>query len=488
MAEGRQPQDTDANNMMDCAENMDTSSGDLLLNIQLPQQLQREKKKMKIKISRDATGAELCNEIAKNLENIKAENMQLIYKGKNISLDKTLGEQAVKDKGVVRFTQVNNEQRKHEALISRIIKGAELLAKRDKDFEGKYFNAISHRREIVDLPESEKVVFLTALILHEVGRWNMKNSDYPEALLFLNHAEREFRRCKEELLNSIDNYGVLNLDITWCYLQLKGIQSHAEARERLEDAQAYFDRCFGADQHRLQEQKDKSGRHRILLLRLLVLWGVWFFHNNNLRQSKEDFGKAEKLLDQLSVDDLSVSILVHEGYSTREARLALRAMDGNTEEAKSYIEEKRQEQRAAESKRQRLHRPSDIDNSDRGSPERNGSPEQINQVSPSSATSLPAQGLPHYWQQEPPISANSVPVAGSSLSAPADGTSSSISEPTVPAPTGAQSDDEHDQILREILNYLPNDIDDYIDLSLEDEEDIVREYKTKISDSAQRVS
>ncbi|XP_072110193.1 NEDD8 ultimate buster 1-like isoform X2 [Mobula birostris] len=394
--------------------------------------------------------------------------MQLIYKGKNINLDKTLGEQDVKDKGIVRFTQVNNEQRKHEALTSRIIKGAELLAKRDKDFEGKYFNAISHIREIVDLPESEKVGFLTALILHEVGRWNMKNSDYPQALHFLNHAEREFRQCKEELLNSVDNYGVLNLDITWCYLQLNSIQRHTEAGRRLEDAQAYFNRCFGENQHRLQEQKDKSGRHRILFLRLLVLWGVWFFHNNNLGQSKEDFGKAEKLLDQLSVDDLSVSTLVNEGYSTREARLALRAMDGNIEEAKSYIEEKRQEQRAVKSKRQRLHRPSDIDNSDRGSPERNGSPEQIN--------------------QEPPTSANSVPVAGSSLSASADGTSSSISEPTVLAPTGAQSDDEDDQILREILNYLPNDIDDYIDLSLEDEEDIVYEYKTKMSDSAQHVS
>ncbi|XP_072911071.1 NEDD8 ultimate buster 1-like isoform X2 [Hemitrygon akajei] len=454
-------QDTDANNMMDCTENGDTSSGDLQLSIQLPKHLQGKEKKMKMKISRDATGAKLCNEIEKNLQNIKAENMQLTYKGKIFNLDKTLGEQGVKNKGVFGLALINTEERKREAFVSRIIKGAELLAKRDKDFEGTHFNATDHRREIVNLPESDRAVFLTALILHEVGRWNMKKSDYAQALWFLNQAETEFSRCKEELLNGVDNCGVLNLDITWCYLQQNNIQCHAEARERLERAQAYFNKCFGENQHRLQKQKDKSGRHRILNLRLQVLWGVWFFHDKDLPQSRRNFGEAEELLDQLLVDDLSVSTLVNEGYSTREARLALRAMDGKIEEAKLYIEEKRQEQRAAEIRRQGLHRPGDTDNSEHGSPERDGLPDQIN--------------------QEPTISANSMPVAGSSLSPPADGTSASA--PTASAPAGAQSSNEEDEILREILQYLPNDIDDYIDLSLEDEEAIVREYKTKMSDS-----
>ncbi|XP_059827797.1 NEDD8 ultimate buster 1-like isoform X2 [Hypanus sabinus] len=459
-------QGTDANNMMDCTENGDTSSGDLQLRIKLPNHLQGKEKKMKMKISRDATGAELCTEIEKNLQNTKAENMELTYKGKKLNLDKTLGEQGVKNKEVFRLTLINNEKRKRVAFLSRIIKGAELLAKRDKDFEGTYFNATNHRREIVNLPESRRAVFLTALILHEVGRWYMKKSDYEQALWFLNQAETEFRQCNEELLNSVDNYGVLNLDITWCYLQLDGIQLHTEAGERLEGAQAYFNKCFGENQHRLQEQEDKSGRHRILKLRLLVLWGVWFFYAKKLPQSRRDFGEAEELLDQLLVDDLSVSTLVNEGYSAREARLALRAMDGKIEEAKAYIEEKRQEQRTAEMRRQGLHGPGDTDNSEHGSPERDGSPDQIN--------------------QEPTISANSVPVAGSSLSPPADGTSASA--PTASAPAGAQSSDAEDEILREILQYLPNDIDDYIDLSLEDEEAIVREYKTKILDSEQRGS
>ncbi|XP_051872557.1 NEDD8 ultimate buster 1-like isoform X2 [Pristis pectinata] len=401
--------------------------------------------------------------------------MQLTYKGKKLCLKKTLGEQDVKNKGVFQFTQINEDERKHTAFISRIMKGAELLAKRD--FEEKYLNATDHRVEAIDLPEDEKAVFLAALILQELGRWNMKRKDYDKALLFLENAETEFRQCREELINSIDNYGVLNLDITWCYLQLHNSQYHAKARERLENAEKCFKMAFGENQERLKELKDKSGRHRILSLRLLVLWGVWFFHSQNLKQSWNDFCKAEEQLDQLSVDDLSVSILVNEGYETREARLALRATDGNIEEAKSYIAEKRQEKIAAERRRERLRGLVDRDHSEQASPERNGTSDQINQEPPVNTNPTPVVGssLP------PPAGETSSLPAAETSSSPAGETSSSITTPAASAPTGAQSNAEEDKLLGEILTYLPNDIDDYIDLSLEDEEAIVREYKAKLN-------
>ncbi|XP_032899783.1 NEDD8 ultimate buster 1-like isoform X2 [Amblyraja radiata] len=457
MAEGRQ-QEIEAVEMMVSPESVDVSSEDLLLSIQLPQQPQGKEKKIKIKISGDATGSHLCDEIMNRLQNTKRENVQLIFKGKNLNLNKTLSEQNVKNKGVIRFTQINQGERRQMDLTSRIMKGAEILAKRGEHFEEKYLNTTNHRVENIDLAEGEKVVFLTALILHEVARWNMKRKDYRQALMFLEYAENYFRQCSQELFNSVDNYGALNLDITWCYLQLQDIQRLVEARERLENAEKYFNQCFGKNQQRLKELEDRSGRHRILFLRLQVLWGVWFFLNQKLDQSREGFCKAEELLDQLLVDDLSVTELVHQGCTTREARLGLRASDGNIEEAKSYIEEKRQQKAAAQRRRETLHRPIGEGHSDDTCSERNGTSDQINQV---------AQ-----------INSNSSPAAGSQLQPPNGETSSPSSTPATSASTGAQSNREDDEILREILTYLPNDIDDYIDMSLEEEEVIVRQYKS----------
>ncbi|XP_069770910.1 NEDD8 ultimate buster 1-like [Narcine bancroftii] len=477
MAERDQQPEMEAKNMMNYAESVDTSSGDLLLRIHLPQQLLGKEKKMKITISRDATVQLLREEIANRLQNIKMENFELIYKGNYLHLNKTLGEQNVMNKGEVRFTLINEEERRQMVFISRIMKGAALLAKRDEGFEEMFLNTTNHRGEMINLPKGEKAVFLTALILHEVARWNMKRKDYKQALVFLKHAENEFRLCTKELINCIDNYGVLHLDITWCYFQLQDPQCLKEAKERLEITENCFSNCFGRDDLCPEEMKDKSGRHKILYLRLQMLWGVWFFHCQMLDQSWDNFLKAEELLGKLQVDDLLVTVLVHKGYTTREARLALRATEGDVEEAEAYIEEKRQERKAAEKRRkERIHKPTSVAHSGGASAERNWTPYQKNQD----------HGMFRGDVQESPLDTNSSLFAGSRP--PAGETSSAISTPAASAPTGAQSNPEEDEILRDILTYLPKDVDDYIDLFLEEEEAIVHEYKAKFKKATASVT
>ena len=59
------------------------------------------------------------------------------------------------------------------------------------------------------------------LTLYEKGKAAMKADSCEEALLLLLEADHDFRNCNSQLLNVVDNYALLNLDIVWCYLRLK---------------------------------------------------------------------------------------------------------------------------------------------------------------------------------------------------------------------------------------------------------------------------
>ena len=64
-----------------------------------------------------------------------------------------------------------------------------------------------------------------AMSLHEKGREALDKGDYPSALVFLLEAEQEFSVCNSQLVNSVDNFAILNLDISWCYLMLQALQT-----------------------------------------------------------------------------------------------------------------------------------------------------------------------------------------------------------------------------------------------------------------------
>lgn len=62
---------------------------------------------------------------------------------------------------------------------------------------------------------------MMALAIHEKGRAALRRNALNEALLFLLEADNEFRICNSQLLETVDNYALLNLDIVWCYIMLK---------------------------------------------------------------------------------------------------------------------------------------------------------------------------------------------------------------------------------------------------------------------------
>ena len=65
----------------------------------------------------------------------------------------------------------------------------------------------------VDLPKEERKAIIIAMSLHEKGRSAMKKRNFALAIVLLLEAKDEYQRCSSALLNAVDNYGLLNLDI-----------------------------------------------------------------------------------------------------------------------------------------------------------------------------------------------------------------------------------------------------------------------------------
>lgn len=74
---------------------------------------------------------------------------------------------------------------------------------------------------MVHLPPAEKKAIMMALAMHEKGRAALKRDEYNEALVYFLEADADFKACSSTLLESVDNYALLNLDIVWCYVMLK---------------------------------------------------------------------------------------------------------------------------------------------------------------------------------------------------------------------------------------------------------------------------
>lgn len=181
-----------------------------------------------------------------------------------------------------------------------------------------------------------------ALLLYEKGRAQLKNDKFADALILFLEADNELQTCPSHLVQTVDNVALLNLDIVWCYLNLKSIMQLPDAENRLRVCEDNFKRSYGENLSRVQTVKGSSENEKCLIARLHLMKGILYFHQNRRQEANLLMENAEREIQGLKVDETSVNMLIEMGYSKSEAITGLRSSFNSIDGAVNFILERRQ--------------------------------------------------------------------------------------------------------------------------------------------------
>jgi hypothetical protein len=181
-----------------------------------------------------------------------------------------------------------------------------------------------------------------ALLLYEKGRVQLKDEKFSDALIMFLEADDELKHCQSNLVQSVDNVALLNLDIVWCYLNLKSIMQLPDAEARLKVCEENFKRSYGENLSRVKTLKGSSENERSLIARLHLMKGILCFHQNRREEAKVMMDIAEREINELKIDDQSVNLLIEMGYTKSEAVTGLRSCFNSVDGAVNFILDRRQ--------------------------------------------------------------------------------------------------------------------------------------------------
>ncbi|XP_045479093.1 NEDD8 ultimate buster 1-like isoform X2 [Harmonia axyridis] len=279
---------------------------------------------------------------------VSESGLKLISSGKVLLDNESLINQGVKHGNMILAIIVGDAQseiKENEDQIKELegIKSdSRLLALDDQ-----YMELQDQFGNTIRMPPSEKEAFVIAMTLQKKGEAAMKRGDYSKALVMFLEADEEYKQCNSKWLAAVDNYGLLDLDIAWCYLCLQSVSNLPDAQERLKRCEEVFNRTYGRNFERVVAVKKYSGIEEAQVMRLHLLQAVIFYHQNKRNEALRMFQVTESELKNLKIDETSVLHLLELGYTLNEAKKALRATKGDLSQAVAFINEtKEQEQRA----------------------------------------------------------------------------------------------------------------------------------------------
>ncbi|KAI7792934.1 NEDD8, partial [Triplophysa rosa] len=455
------------------------------LELHLPKETQTRKAHFKTKL--DITAHELKKEISKQYG---LQHFNLILKGKTLAPEKRLGEQNVKNNSKIMVLNVSSEDERNEMLegekekrsedegVQRTQKGFQILSERDGSEDPAttpFLEITDQKGNPLQIPDTERKALIMAMGFHEKGRALMKKRKKSSALCYLLRADEQFHKCDSAILNTVDNFAVLQLDIVWCYQLLNELSCLDDAKQRLQSAERCFQRCYGDQQSRLQQIKVHTGGEDVLFLRLYLLQSSQAYHTGDENRASLLLNKVQELYGQLCLDPEKLNQLMYLGFSDQEARLGLRACRGNIDEAALHLTQRRKEkeemkEREREKRRRRLqdintlvelgyskrdatkalhHAKGDVDKAygillDRAEDQTAHTPDW---TGASNASLTGDEGM----SQSPPSSSSEEPSTSSDpLSSPLD-----------------------EELVNEVLGDIPRHEEDYLDLSLDEEQELI---------------
>ncbi|XP_068828400.1 NEDD8 ultimate buster 1 isoform X2 [Capricornis sumatraensis] len=515
------------------------TTGIATIEVFLPPRVRKDRKNL-LETRLHITGRELRSKIAETF-GFQENYIKIVINKKQLQLGDTLKEQGVthnvkamvlelkqSEEDVRKTFQVEeekqNEAKLEEKRIQRTKRGLEILAERAEmvvDPEATpYLDIANQTGRSIRIPPSERKALMLAMGYHEKGRAFLKRKEYGIALPCLLDADKYFCECCRELLDTVDNYAVLQLDIVWCYFRLGQLECLDDAEKKLKLAQECFRKCYGENHQRLLHIKGNCGKEKVLFLRLYLLQGIRNYHSGNGEEAYEYLNKACQLLKELYIDPSKVHNLMQLGFSAQEARLGLRACDGNVDHAAVHITNRREEldqikKEEREKKRRRLENINHLKGMgysmraarqalhqaggnleealkmwwlNDSAPESNNrqqspSQEKIDQLVYMGFDAVAAKAALRVFRGNVQLAAQTLVHNGGRLPpdlqlSAEDSSSTPSTSPSDSAGTSSASTDEdmETEAVNEVLEDIPEHEEDYLDSTLEDEEIIIAEY------------
>jgi hypothetical protein len=329
------------------------STNKIVLKIKLASTIATTKKSFKLDIDVYSSGSDLAQKISNEMQQKDdpcsdlRNSLKLISGGKTIVDNQPLNQQNIKAGASVLVIKVDSDDHSlsvvHEQKrILELARSDASILGSDDDFGAPGLQITDQTGKQIDLPKEERTALILAMSLHEKGKAAIRRSDFELALLLLIEAMEEYRKCRLELLKTVDNYALMNLDIAWCYLKLGNMTELPNAAGRLSDCESNFVQTYGANLERLNALKGHTGEESVLFVRMNLLQAIVQYHSGYIRKAKELFRKVETQLNKVLVPEDSLEEVIAAGFTKIEARLALRATECNITSAIRHAHQTRE--------------------------------------------------------------------------------------------------------------------------------------------------